>query len=123
MSKKRYESCCCQPYGYQSCGIGCGSQTGSGIGLPALVILILILLQFNRKGERCKVDYVKDCDDDYNDHDHCDVEYDDYDKDCDDDYVKDNRCEHKKGYDQVVDNGILFIIALFYLSCCSKRFC
>ena len=60
--------------------------------LPTLVILILIVLQFSRKKDR------------------------DYDEDCDDE-------DYEGGYSfKQVDNSILFIIALFFLSCagCGK---
>jgi hypothetical protein len=59
--------------------------------LPTLIILILIVLQFSKynKGYGC------DRDDDYDD---CDR--------------RDSKCGN-----QQVGNGVLFIIALFFLSC------
>jgi hypothetical protein len=69
-----------------------GFGGGKGVGLSTLIILILIILQFG-KG-KCDYGYAKDCD---------------YGKDV----VYDKKCT--KGY---VDNGILFIIAIFFLACC-----
>lgn len=75
-----------------------------------LVILILIVLQFGKMGR-------KDCDKE------CDYEEDyekDYDEECD--YEEDKEYEHEHehksfGFDGI-DNGILFIIAIFFLACC-----
>lgn len=104
MSRKRYESCNL-PVNYSECGCMSGNR-GSCISLPALVILILILLQFGKK-DKCKKDY----------DDECEEEYDDY-----DDYEEEKK-EYKGRHDTLVDNGILFIIALFFLACCSKKWC
>lgn len=62
--------------------------------LPTLIILILIILQFSKHNNK-------------------------YDDDYDDDYEDEHEDEEcKKGHKGIIDNGILFIIALFYLSCC-----
>ena len=57
---------------------------------PTLIVLILILLQFGAKGRR-------------RDHEDCE-------------------CEEEECFGEerpTIDNSILFIIALFYLSCCN----
>jgi hypothetical protein len=121
MSRKHYECCSYQPS--YSGGAGYGAK-GGNIGLVGIAILILVILQF-KKGGSCK-DHKKKCDYD----DEYEVDYDDdYDKDHDDDYDEEyDECEedHKerdRGSKPLVDNGILFIIALFYLSCCGKKCC
>lgn len=59
---------------------------------PTLIILILIILQFN---DQSKYNQKCDCD--------CDCE-------CE---------EESKKTSTVIDNSLLFIIALFFLSCCN----
>lgn len=57
---------------------------------PTLIILILIVLQFSKQGKKSGYDR----DDDYDD------------------------CDKKCGKDNdIIGNGVLFIIALFFLSC------
>lgn len=101
MSRYRYEQCPCQTAGYGTYG---GGFEGKGFGFSTLIILILIILQFG-KG-KCGCSYDKVCDQDYDK---------DYDKDCD--YEKDYGYD-KKRCKGAVDNGILFIIAIFFLACC-----
>ncbi|MDP4145249.1 MAG: hypothetical protein Q8936_12335 [Bacillota bacterium] len=83
-----------------------GAQTNAGLGtgfggglfgnsncccsFPTLIILILIVLQFSRNNNRSNNRSDEDCDDG----------------------------EGLGGNNGIIDNGILFIIALFYLSCC-----
>ena len=119
MSSKHYECCSNMPI-YN--GVGCGAKSSSS-GLVGVTLLILIILQFGKtgfyKGHKNK------CEDEYEEDDNEDEEYD---KDCEDEYEEDEhyeKCDHKEKrcHEPLIDNGILFIIALFYLSCCSKRWC
>lgn len=104
MSRRKYDECCNTPYVSSYYG---GNEGMKGFGLPILAVLILVLLQFGRG--KCKEERDEDeCDeDDYEDE-----------KDCDDE--KSRSRYHKE---PIVDNGILFIIALFFLSCCTKKIC
>lgn len=79
--------------------------------LPTLVILILIVLQFSKCNDTCKKDN-DECD--YDDHDDHGDDYDDDDEHDECDEEEDKCCKHDN---QQVGNGILFIIALFFLSC------
>ena len=86
----------------------CNESNNCICSLPTLIILILIVLQFAKRNK--KHDY---------DDDDCDYEEGSrrrYDKD---DYDEDDCYDGKQ-----VDNGLLFIIALFFLSCagCGKGF-
>jgi hypothetical protein len=92
MSKKKY---CCQEKEYDCCE----KNTFLGLGncccdFPTLIILILIILQFNKKGGG----FLPIGDGD--------------------------GCGHERpvpyfGGHNLIDNSILFIIALFFLSCCN----
>ena len=104
MSRRKYDECCNKPYVTSCYG---GYEGMKGLGLPILAILILVLLKFGRG--KCKEEqYEDECDDE---------DYDD-EKDCDDENSR-SRCHENP----IVDNGILFIIALFFLSCCTKKIC
>jgi hypothetical protein len=136
MSRKHYECCSYQPCYYGGSNYG---TKGGSFGLVGITVLILIILQFTKKG--CCKDHKDryECDEEYDEYDkECEEEYDEYDeeddKECEEEYdeeydeeycdseEKDYK-ERKKDCSPLVDNGILFIIALFYLSCCGKRCC
>jgi ATP:corrinoid adenosyltransferase len=121
MSRKHHECYSNMPSVYT--GTGCGVTTG-GFGLVGITLLILIILQFGKtgliKGHKNKCE-----EEEYDDYDN---EGEEYDRDCEDEDEEDERYEEddykeERGHEPLVDNGILFIIALFYLSCCGKRWC
>lgn len=118
MSRKHHECCSNMPCVYT--GTGYGAKTG-GFGLVGVTLLILIILQFGKAGfhkghkNRCEEEY-----------DEYDNEGEEYDKDYEDEYEEDEHYEEsnhkeKRCHESLIDNGILFIIALFYLSCCGKK--
>jgi hypothetical protein len=84
---------CCDGYGY---GGRYGSQCGSGCcNFPTFIILILILLQFSNKGISNIVNSCQSC--------QCNA----------------GPCTPTAVTTSGLDKGIIFIIALFYLSCCN----
>ena len=81
--------------GLANLGLGNGGGSNCICSLPTLIILILIILQFSKKRNT-------DCDDD------------------------DNEGGRDLGFgNNQIGNGVLFIIALFFLSCagCGKGNC
>lgn len=86
--------------------VGCGCEQSNSFGLPILIILILVLLQFGKGGF---LGGRKECE--CSEHDYVE----EYRDDCEE--------EHEECERPIIDNGILFIIALFYLSCCGRKFC
>lgn len=93
---RRYETeCGCG--GYPNVGFPMGGFTGGIFGgkncacsLPTLIILILIILQFSKKRRTSS---------------------------CTSSSSRTSSSSSSSGHGKLVDNSILFIIALFYLSC------
>jgi hypothetical protein len=84
-------------YGGTVYGAGFGMGNSCCCDFPTLIILILIILQFSKK--KCEKSYEEECE-----------------------YDHKNHCDDNEGYckdDKQISNGILFIIALFFLSCCN----
>jgi hypothetical protein len=99
MSKKKYDcyeekDCCCEEKNTFLGGLG-----NCCCDFPTLIILILIILQFNKKGHYGPIGPV---------------------------VTGSDECGHSApiapsflGGMNLIDNSILFIIALFFLSCCN----
>ncbi|SCN23056.1 hypothetical protein N3C_1093 [Clostridium sp. N3C] len=81
---------CCKEMEYKPMFLPQAYDKNCICDFPTLIILILIVLQFSKQGKK----FGYDRDEDYDD--------------CDKKYSKDN---------DVIGNGVLFIIALFFLSC------
>ncbi|AJA48972.1 hypothetical protein CPAST_c29060 [Clostridium pasteurianum DSM 525 = ATCC 6013] len=90
MSRRYEDNCGYYPNaGYGNVGFpgGLFGSKGCACSLPTLIILILIILQFSKKGKR-----TSSC-------------------------SSSSSSSYSSGHGKLIDNGILFIIALFYLSC------